>query len=373
MNEARLKAIEHLKKARVGLPEKEVTIGIDAFIDKILRLVQNKTVSGEYVYFDDIAQFGQHLITKAGKSGQMEACVRFTKLGGNAPLMADAVGSLGVKVNCVGAMGYPQIDPVFNGLSENIDLYTIGNPGYTTALEFDDGKIILSQREDLHRINWITMKNMLGMDKLKNFFLDSNVIGLVNWTGMIHFNDIFKGVIKEILPQHTPNKEQIIFFDMADFGERTKEDLAEAVDLINEFAKHYKVILGLNENETNLFMRDLYPDAKLKDIYEVGQFIFDHLKIDAFVIHTLTSSMAFEKNGMTEVESLYVKQPKLSTGGGDNFNGGLCFGQLTGMDFEGSLYVANAVSGFYVRNAKSPNLDDLINTLEQWEDLIEKC
>ena len=371
MKESRQKVIDYLKKSKDTLGTKEVTIGIDAFVDKIVRVVQNKPSNGDYVFFKDIAQFGNHIVSKSGKSCGIEINESFTKLGGNAPIMANAVGALSVRVNCVGALGYPQIDPIFNDLSTNCNLYTIGNPGYTTALEFEDGKIMLSQRDYLHRIDWVAMKNMLGIDKIKNFFLDSNLIGMVNWNGMIHFNDIFKGILEEVLPDHTANKEQVIFFDLADVSERTTEDILEALQLIRKFSTHYKVLLGLNENETILLYKAIFPEKEVGDWITIGKEIFDFLKVDSLVVHTLTSSMAWDSNGTAQVESLYVKKPKLSTGGGDNFNAGLCFGELIGLDFEGALYCANGTSGFYVRNAKSPTIDDLIATLENWEDLLE--
>ena len=212
---------------------------------------------------------------------------------------------------------------------------------------------------------------MLGLDKIKNFFHDSNLLGMVNWNGMIHFNNIFKGILKEAMDGHVPSKEQIIFFDLADVSERTTEDICEALELINEFANHYKVILGLNENETILLYKALYPGKEVGDWISIGQFIYDNLKVDALVVHTLTSSMAWDKNGISQADSLFVKKPKLSTGGGDNFNAGLCFGQLIGLDFEGALYCANATSGYYVRNAQSPTINNLIETLEAWESLIE--
>ena len=40
----------------------------------------------------------------------------------------------------------------------------------------------------------------------------------------MNFNNILKGIISEILPLHEPNKDQIVFFDSADFSDRTKED-----------------------------------------------------------------------------------------------------------------------------------------------------
>ncbi|WP_163192904.1 hypothetical protein [Clostridium thermarum] len=371
MKEIRKRTAEMLRDRKNMLEVKDTTIGIDAFIDKIVRVVHSKDDENGYTFFNDIAQFGKHLITKSGMSCGIEVCERFTKLGGNAPIMAHALGSLGAKVNCVGALGYPDIDPIFKELSPNCTLYSIGNPGYTTALEFNDGKIMLSQRDYLHQINWKTLKVIIGIEKLTEFFTSSNLIGLVNWNGMINFNEIFRGILDEIYKNREANKERIVFFDMADFSERSQSDIKEAVGLINEFNTYSSVVFGLNENEAILLYKALFPERDIPELRDLGQYMYDNLNVDYLVIHTLTDSLAWSKDEFAEVPSLFVKKPKLSTGGGDNFNAGLCLGFLLGLDLSGALYAANGTSGYYVRNAQSPTLEDLIDTIENWDNLIE--
>jgi hypothetical protein len=371
MKDVRKRVIDHIKENLKELSAKEATVGIDAFIDKIQNEVESKSPKNEYFYFNDIAKFGSHIVSKGGKSCGVEVCQKFTKLGGCAPTMSNALGALSLKVNCVAALGYPEIDPLFKTLSPNCTLYTIGNPGYTTALEFDDGKVMLVQKDYLHKIDWEVMKNMIGLDKLKHFFFNSNLIGLVDWNNMTHCNNIFKGILEEVLPEHTLNKSQLMFFDLADFSEKSREDILKVVELMNKFNKHYKVILSLNEVEAALLYRALYPEICQMDLKAMGQVIFEALEIDGIVVHTLNTSIAWDKNGAAEVPSLYVKRPKLSTGAGDNFNAGLCLGQLIGLNFEESLYIANATTGYYVRNAHSPNIQEVLYTLDNWENLIE--
>ncbi len=371
MNEVLKKTIESIEEQKNSLTSKETTIGIDAFIDKIVRVVYSKNDSDEYTFFNDIAQFGNHLVSKSGKSCGIEICERFTKLGGNAPIMANALGCAGVNVNCVCAFGNPEIDPIFKDLSPKCSLFTIGNPGYTTALEFNDGKIMLSQRDHLHKIDWTELKRAIGLEKLKGFIDRSHLIGLVNWNGMIHFNAIFKGILDEIVLQSTPDKNKIIFFDMADFSERTKEDICEAVELINKFNDFHSVVFGLNENEAILLYNALFPEREAPELKELGDYMFHNLNVDYLVIHTLTDALAWSKTEFVKTPSLYVKKPKLSTGGGDNFNAGLCLGFLLGLELAGALYAANGTSGYYVRNAQSPSIENLIETLQNWDNLIE--
>ena len=48
-----------------------------------------------------------------------------TKLGGNGPIMANALAGLGVKVTYVGALGYPTLHPVFNDFAQHADVHSI--------------------------------------------------------------------------------------------------------------------------------------------------------------------------------------------------------------------------------------------------------
>lgn len=368
---SRKQVVQFLQDNKNNYNTKEITIGIDSAIDKIVRVVQSKSKENEKIFFTSIEQFGKHIVSKSGMSCGIELSERLTKLGGNAPIMSNALGNLGVKVNCVSPLGIPAINPVFKRLSSNCELYSIGNPACTTAVEFEDGKILFGEVEALDKVDWEFMKETLGLEKIKSFFEKSNLIGLVNWSCMINFNNIFEGILSEVLHTNESNKSQIVFFDLADFSKRDRQDVCKAAQLISEFNRHYKVVLGLNQNEAILMFKALLDEDAPEDLLDLGRKIFDHLDIDALVVHTLTSSLAWDKDSLVQIPSLYVREPKLSTGGGDNFNAGLCFGQLLGLDLEDSLYIANATSGYYVRNAQSPNIDNLIETLENWDKLME--
>ena len=57
----------------------------------------------------------------------------------------------------------------------------------------------------------------------------------------------------------------------------------------------------------------------------------------------------------------FVKKPKLSTGAGDNFNAGFCLGLLAGLPVTQAVCTGTAASGFYVRNARSATLAEMID------------
>ena len=65
-------------------------------------------------------------------------------------------------------------------------------------------------------------------------------------------------------------------------------------------------------------------------------------------------------HGSAWFEGPFTATPRLSTGAGDHFNGGFAFAQVHGLPLEECLAVGCAVSGAYVRDALSPDLDRVI-------------
>jgi sugar/nucleoside kinase (ribokinase family) len=101
--------------------------------------------------------------------------------------------------------------------------------------------------------------------------------------------------------------------------------------------------------------------------------LYEYLKIDAVVVHPVDRSSTVIGGNFYEELGPYISKPKLTTGAGDNFNAGFVLGLLLGLDPEEALLTGMATSGFYVRNAKSPRYQELIDFIEEWNSgLIEE-
>ena len=57
--------------------------------------------------------------------------------------LANAMLSLGMNVRYIGALGSPNINPVFDEFARKTSAISLCEPGITTALEFKDGKVML--------------------------------------------------------------------------------------------------------------------------------------------------------------------------------------------------------------------------------------
>src|SRR6267142_1509703 len=129
-------------------------VGLDGFVDEIIHVVDKRDDAETYHRLPTIETLGDRIANAAGKSTNIEMVVQRTKLGGNGPIMANALARLGIKVVYVGALGYPVMHPVFNEFARRAEVHSIAEPGRTDALEFGDGKIMLVKSAHLNEVTW---------------------------------------------------------------------------------------------------------------------------------------------------------------------------------------------------------------------------
>jgi len=357
---------DYIKSNGTILKSKKATAGFDGFIDTIVRIIKTKQDEKASILFGTIREFGEYIIEKQGSSFSLETEEPNNKPGGNMPLIANTLGRLGVHVNCVGALGYPHMHPVFKNLSSNCRMYSFADPGTSTAFEFNDGKIFLAQMGALNTLGWNKIKEIIGLDTLMSLYSESDLLCIVNWSEIDASTDIWKGLLKDVFPKYTmPAEKQTAFFDLSDCSKRSNESVSEALILLKEFSRYTKVVLGLNKNEARLIYKVLYQENAGEDLKQLGEKIFARLGIETLVLHSSKETIAFDKANVFSCKSFFVNNPAISTGAGDNFNAGFCTAQLLQSDLESSLIFANAVSGFYVKTGTSPQLGDVIKFLEE--------
>src|SRR5437667_10397324 len=175
-------------------------VGLDGFVDEILHVVDKREGDDTYTGLPTIRQFSERLGAAAGRSTNVELVSQLTKLGGNGPIMANALASFGLKVTYLGNLGYPNLHPVFAEFASRAEVYSIAEPGYTDALEFEDGKIMLGKHQSLKQVNWENIKARFGEDKCATHFGTADVVGFVNWTMLTAMSDIWSALLKEICP-----------------------------------------------------------------------------------------------------------------------------------------------------------------------------
>src|SRR5258708_7893092 len=176
-------------------------IGLDGFVDEILHVVDKRESAEKYARLPTISRLAERLAGAAGRSANVELVSQLVKLGGNGPIMANALASLGLKVTYLGNLGYPNLHPVVADFATRAEVCSIAEPGYTDALEFEDGKVMLVKHQSLRQMNWENIKSRFGQEKFAALLGKSDLVGFVNWTMLTAMSDIWSAVLQEICPE----------------------------------------------------------------------------------------------------------------------------------------------------------------------------
>ena len=359
--------ISLLKKA--DLEKTYATVGLDGFVDRIMRVVDKKNSDLSVSYIKDITSFSERIAKAAGKSAAIEKHVQQVKLGGNSPIMANAMAALGIDLTYIGALGSEgSIHPVFEPLSQKAAIINLCEAAKTDALEFNDGKLMFQEIASLDNITYDRIIDEIGEDNFIQLIDKSTFAAFNHWTALMGMNDIWKGIQERICPKIS-KRERKIFFDLADPAKRNDADIEDALEIISGFTPWYYTILGLNESESEHMCRVLDCEPKdslnLEELMQArAEAIRSHMDIDCVTVHPISCAAAADRNGTAVVQGPYIAKPKISTGAGDHYNAGFCLGHILGGTLSDCLQTGVGVSGFYVRNAKSPTINDLAEFLE---------
>lgn len=350
-----------LTEAAGRLRSIKAVIGLDGFVDSIIDVVDQRQDATHYHAIPTIDRFGHKIVAAAGQSGNYELVVKMTKLGGNGPIMAQALACAGLDMTYIGSLGYPSIHPVFADFGRGAKLISLGEPGYTDALEFTDGKLMLGKITHLAEINWQNIAERFGIDKFTALLADADFIAMNNWTMLPLMGDIWKHMLDEVLPK-LPKRPRRFFVDLADPEKRPNEDLADSLRTLGGFQQYVDVTLGLNLKESTQVAQALGiaikgdPEAAIET---TATRIRQELGLACVVIHPRRGAAGADASGTARFSGPFIQKPKIGTGAGDHFNAGFALGQIIGLGLGESLCAGVATSGYYVRTAKSPSAAEL--------------
>ena len=257
---------------------------------------------------------------------------------------------------------YPQNQGVFTDFAQRTEAISICEPGTTTAVEFEDGKIMLATTANLDGITIEGIITAMGEGAFLDLLSRADLISLVNWTMIPHMTELFSFLLDRILPILPPRDQRIFFFDLADPEKRSIGDLQTALRTISRFHPFGSVTLGLNLKEAIQVAGALdLPEPKVDQdgLKALASRIRQALQIGTVVVHPTKSAACATRDDSWWVPGPWTTKPKITTGAGDHFNAGFVIGQLLKLSPEACLTMGVHFSGYYVFNAKSPGLNDV--------------
>lgn len=343
----------------------DILVGFDGFIDDIVDLVDKRISPKEYVRLPTITAFGNKVLAAAGKSAGIGAVTKVTKLGGNGPIMANALCAQDAAVTAIGILGDPTIHPVFQPLAARAkQTISLGNAAVTTALEFEDGKVMLNFSDPMATITFDHVAARCGgVAGLKELLKRSAGIASVNWSQTPGMTDMWRRLAKEILPGLRSDRP-LFFVDLADPHRCPAEQIKDGIAALQDLQKHVDVVLGLNENECRQMCSIFgiaYPDKQpeWEAAREACVALRQKFGFSRVMCHLVKSSAVAWEGGSTAADGFWEPKPKITTGAGDHYNAGFFGALLAGIAPAQCLQIGGATSGHYVRTGESPTREQV--------------
>lgn len=349
----------------------DVLVGFDGFIDEIVHVVDKRQDPVNYTRVKTIKDFSEKVGRASGLSTNIEFVPIKTKIGGNGPIMANALNKHNPNMTYIGTLGKDDVHPVFKKLADRAKVYTLEKPGETQAVEFNDGKLMIGKMNSLVNVDYNQLISIVSEDELVELLDQVDLFASVNWSMLPYMTDIWHNIISRILPKLKERETlPLLFVDIADPEKRENKEIIDALMLLKKFKSHFRVALGLNKKEAYdvASILDLFDDKDIssKTLKEVNKALYKVLDIDYVVVHPVDRSSVVFEGEYYEEQGPYISEPKLTTGAGDNFNAGFVLGLLLGLKPDQALLTGMSTSGYYVRNADSPTFHQLINFIEDW-------
>jgi sugar/nucleoside kinase (ribokinase family) len=350
-----------LAAAAASLASIKATIGLDGFVDEIIAVVDKRHGTDRFDAIPTIDAFGKRILAATGQSGNFELVVKQAKLGGNGPIMANAMAAAGLGVNYIGAVGFPTLHPVFEEMARRATVISITEPGHTDALEFTDGKLMLGKYSHLTEVNWSNIMLRVGREQLQSMVAESKVFGFVNWTMLPYLSDIWRELLASGFLKQGGTR-RIFMVDLCDPEKRPPKDIAEAMQILSAAEEQADVVLGLNLKESTTIAQVIGipvigdPEPQIE---QTAAAIRKKLNLSCVVVHPRRGAAAATATDSASFTGPFVREPKISTGAGDHFNAGFCVGRVLGFTLEECLCTGVATSGYYVRTAISPSARQL--------------
>jgi hypothetical protein len=339
--------------------------GFDGFIDTFITMKTPSTM----------ADFGPKVAAAAGIAASYGVEHKGDKFGGNGPLIASALSDIyenNIDITYIGAMGQDEILPIYREALEGKirELHTLAEPAHSDCLEFEDGKVMLSDMRSCAEITWERLLEKIGEEALSDILKHSQFIGAVNWGKLPHVGDIWKNLARRLAELQVPAKEVVFFMDLAEFEQRPMADREKLLELLPKITEQCHTLLSFNLKEAwqmaDSFEGDFHGKKEPASVAELAHFLKQNIEVDRIIIHPNDGAACASADDCTYVPGPYCAKPLISTGAGDNFGAGCIAACLEGLDNTGILLAGVCASGHFVRSGNSASFGDMAKLIDRW-------
>jgi len=347
----------------------DAVAGFDGFVDEMIAVVAERRGLDAWTPMAAMADLGRVVSAAAGGNALREIVVRSQDAGGCAVNLGDTLAALGVRLDYFGTVGQPR-HAAFDAFAARCRTCTAWGSsfGRTLAFEFGDGKFMFSAVEQLGELTPELLVTVTDDGAFARACAAAKLIAITNWTLYPHMTACWRWLQEHVLAA-LPQRPWL-FLDLVDPSGRAESDIRAMLGAAGIFARSCRVVLGLNRTEAAVVARVLGVPAAGDDATALAQCAADlrtWLGLTEVVIHGKHRNIVADAQGVLAVPAgPFCAVPLKSTGAGDRFNAGYCLGLMLELSAADRLDLGSATSGFFIRNARSGSLDEVIGFLRGW-------
>jgi sugar/nucleoside kinase (ribokinase family) len=347
----------------------DVVFGFDGYVDNV-RQAGTNAGAADSDRITTLSEFGEEIVTSAAADSSLSiSWERYgQRTGGHVSHLSRAYQTLGFDPTLVGMCGDPVRD-IFEQEFEACTLYSLGDPGITDAIEFDDGKLMLMESGGAATLDWETIRSRVGVETLVDELDGAKLFGIGYWAVMPEMAGILDG-LRETVFSELADPPAHVLLDPANIRELDREILESIVAATGRLADEVDVTVSANRYETKELAAALGAHTS-DELVADARVAFDSLDVDRFVGHSVDESVVVSGDGTTSVRLAPVESPELTTSAGDHFNAGLSLGLVEGVSDAAAVVLGNALAREFVRTGETPSYDDVVSAVASYGEQFE--
>lgn len=353
-----------------GPHEHTVLFGFDGIIDTVREMVAERESNGSVSLIRELDSLGERITDSVASetSVAIEWMDCGTRTGGHVCHLSRAVGRWGLTPLMVGTFGTP-MEPEFESSFAEYTTYSIGDPGTTDAVEFDDGKLLLTETGDYRELDWKLLDERLGHDQLASLLEQADLFGVGYWSMIPDLPEILYGLAEDVWPTLSDPPSHV-FFDPADIRHLSDSQLVDGFDALRTLNRQVPVTLSANRGETEALVASGGGSTAGDSMLDLAIAARDIVGVDTVASHGARASAMTSEDDQALVETLHIDEPEIVTSSGDHFNAGVCLGLLEGFEAEATTALGNAVAGAFITTGRTPTLPEVQTFLGEYAEHV---
>lgn len=342
----------------------DVVFGFDGYVDNV-RQAGTNAGAPDSARITTLSEFGEEIVSSAAADSSLSISWerRGQRTGGHVSHLSRVYQHLGFEPTLVGMCGDPVRD-LFEREFGDCTIHSLGDPGITDAIEFDDGKFMLMDSGGAATLDWETLRTHVGIDTLVEELDGAKLLGIGYWAMIPELATILDQLRETVFPKLT-DPPQHVLLDPANIREIDREMLESIVAATGRLGDVVDVTVSANRYETKEIAAVLGGSTG-DDLETDAHVAFDALDVDRFVGHSVTESVVVSGDGTTSVSVTPVESPELTTSAGDHFNAGFSLGLVEGLPEDAAVVLGNALARVFVQTGETPSYDEVVAAVETY-------